>query len=121
MPALLRALRWILRLVAIVALAFGIWLWTGHGFSTLRIHVMLGFVATAALLMIGVAALFRAVLPLGAIAILWALALPIVGFGQMNWLVGPHHWTVEVVHLVIGLGSIGLGEVTAARSLRAER
>ena len=113
-------LRWIVRLVFIVSLVLGVMLWTGNGAAYLRLHMWLGFIITFALLLlviIGFVARIRPVLPL--IALVWAVALPVLGIAQLHIVPGPNHWTIQVLHVIIGIGAIGLAEVLGKRSLRA--
>ncbi len=111
-------LRWIIRLVFIVSLILGIMLWTGNGVGYLRLHMWLGFIITFALLLlaiIGFVARMRPVLPL--IALIWAVLLPVLGIAQLHIAPGPNHWIVQVLHVIIGIGAIGLAEVLGKRSL----
>jgi hypothetical protein len=119
MRAFILSLRWMLRLAGLAALALGAVLWTGHGFALIRGHILLGFLTTFALLLLSVGGLFRRVNPELAIGgILWALLLPVVGFGQLNWMPGVRHWLIDCAHLLMGILAIGVGEIIAARALR---
>ncbi len=45
------------------------------------------------------------------------MAVPILGLTQTQLLPGQSHWVIEVVHLLVGLGAIGLAEWMAAAVL----
>jgi hypothetical protein len=49
------------------------------------------------------------------LAAVWGLIVPILGLTQTNLLVGSTHWLIEVLHLLVGLGAIGMAEGLAAR------
>jgi hypothetical protein len=53
--------------------------------------------------------------PLVALAAVWGLIVPILGLTQTRLLVGSAHWLIEVLHLLVGVGAIGLAEGLAAR------
>ncbi len=122
MNASIKALRWILRIAFLLALAIGVALWTGHGFTLLRFHMWLGFLAAFDLLALVVYGFLSRINPaLPIIALLWAIALPVIGIAQMKIMLGPNHWVIEVVHLILGLGAIGLGEALSKRALLHQR
>ena len=116
----INALRWILRIAFLLSITLGVILWSGHGYQYLSLHMWVGFVITFDLLLLvitGLVARIRPVLPL--LALVFAAALPILGIGQLRVLPGPNHWTIRVVHLLIGVFAIGLGEALAKRALVA--
>ena len=114
------ALTWLLRVAWIIALVMGVALWFGHGYQYLKIHMWIGFVITFDLLLLPIAGLLARVPPvLPRVAILWAVGLPVIGISQMRVMPGPNHWVIQVVHLIFGLGAMGLGEAIAKRALRS--
>ncbi|HEY7212830.1 MAG TPA: hypothetical protein VH477_21305 [Bryobacteraceae bacterium] len=114
-----RALLWILRIAFLAALALGLALWTGHGYQYLKFHMWIGFAMTFDLLLLAVAGFLARVPPvLPLITVLWAAAMPFVGIWQMRAVPGSNHWIVQVLHLILGLGAIGLGEALSKRVLR---
>jgi len=111
-------LRLLLRIAFVLALALGIALWTGHGYEYLRVHMWLGFIITFDLLLLAIAGLLARVNPLlSLVTIVVAAALPVFGIAQMRIVPGSNHWIVEVIHLVIGLAAVALGEALCKRSL----
>jgi hypothetical protein len=45
-----------------------------------------------------------------AVAAVWGLLVVIVGLTQTSLLTGSLHWLVQVIHLLLGIGLIGLAE-----------
>jgi Na+/phosphate symporter len=78
----------------------------------------IGFIVASALLAIVIVSLLARVKPvLPVIALLWAIALPVIGIAQLHVMPGSGHWVIQVIHLILGLGAIGLGEALAKRAL----
>jgi hypothetical protein len=63
----------------------------------------------------------RARVPLGLIAaaFVWGFLTVYVGMNMNQWLPGPAHEAIRVIHFVIGLGTIGFGEVLGGRIKRS--
>lgn len=115
-----------LRICVLLALIVGILLWANVlGGGVIMIHMLLGLLAMIALWLlafgIGTAPKGRNIgLAIGAFVI--GLLLPIVGLGQMNFLsLGSSHVVIQIIHLLLGLGAIGIGEMIAARYKRANK
>ncbi len=115
-----------LRLCVLLALIFGILLWVNAIPDWgVMIHMTLGLLAVIALWLlafgIGTARKGRSLgLAIGAFVL--GLLLPIVGLGQLSWLyLGNAHIAVQILHLILGLGAIGLGEAIAARYKRQNK
>lgn len=109
---------WAIRLLGLALIVIGIVLWTGHGAGLRDLHITLGMLLVVALwLAAGAAARRSGASALVVVAILWGLLLPFVGIGQLYWLNGGWHWTVQVVHLLIGLAAMGMGERLVKRAL----
>ncbi|HEX4168828.1 MAG TPA: hypothetical protein VHZ55_25475 [Bryobacteraceae bacterium] len=110
--------RWILRIGFLLSLILGVVLWTGHGTAYLRLHMWVGFLITFDLLLLVVLSFLSGVRPaLPLISLIWAIALPVIGIAQLNIMPGSSHWVIQVVHVVFGLGAIGLGEVLSKKAL----
>jgi hypothetical protein len=103
----------------IVQIAMGILFWTGNALDFVNLHMFLGL-AIVLLLWIQAALGLRAGAPLGLVglAFLWGLIVPAVGMTQAQILPGSLHWIVQVVHLLLGLVALGLGD-TLARRIKA--
>ena len=113
----------VLRLAVLLALILGILFWTGNALSLTFIHMILGFIVVISLWTIGLAQGFTKggsfVLALATFVL--GLLLAIVGLYQTYWLTGSTHWIIQVIHLLLGLSAIGLGEMITARTKRRLR
>ncbi len=111
----------VLSLAGLLALLLGLILWTGMAINAVSLHMLLGLLTVVALWVIGIAqALGRG----GS----WALAATALGLGALTaWLgmiqaallAGDNHWIVQVIHLLLGIATIGLGHMAAARFRRS--
>jgi hypothetical protein len=113
----------VLRLAVLLALILGILFWTGNAQSLTLIHMLLGFIVVISLWVIGLAQGFvkGGSFGLALATFIVGLALAIVGLFQQGWLTGSTHWIIQVIHLLLGLSAIGLGEMTAGRARRRLR
>ena len=107
----------VLRLAVLVALVMGIIFWTGNADNLQPIHMLIGFIVVLSLWVIGLAqGLMKGSLGLAVATFVLGLVLAIVGLYQKNWLPGSAHWVIQVIHLLLGLSAIGLGEMIYART-----
>ena len=111
-----------LSLAGLLALISGVLFWTGTALNLMTLHMLLGFLAVAALWTIGVAqatakggswTLAACALILGALTI-------IAGLYQSSLMIGPSHWIVQVIHVILGILTVGLGHMGAARYRKAK-
>jgi len=120
LSALAKILIMLIRLVALVAIVFGIILFLGHSENpqnSIAAHFALGFLLTIALFLLGVVGIMRKVVPLGVLGILFAIALPITGFKQIAT-IGPHVGVPQILHIIVVLAALGIAEATAAKIKR---
>ncbi len=113
--------QWVLRVSALIALILGIIFWTGNTPDALvNVHMLLGILVTLSLWVLGF--LFGTAKGgnwgLASVAFIWGLLVVFVGLSQQSWLVGSAHWVIQVLHLLIGLLAIGIGEMIGARYKR---
>ena len=84
-------------------------------------HMLLGFLTVAGLWTIGIVQFKSA----GGSSILAALALILgaltiyIGMNQTGIIPGAHHWLIQIGHVILGILSIGLAHMAAARQRRA--
>jgi hypothetical protein len=105
------ALRVIIRASFVVQLALGLVFWTGHATQLIPLHRLIGFVLVIAVWALAFIAARAGVNPrLVAAAVLWGLVAPVLGLTQERTLPGSFHWTVQILHLLVGFGLIGLAE-----------
>ena len=115
-PSLVMALRMGIRGAFVVQLILGIAFWTGHLDQLIPFHRLLGIALVLAVwAMAYVAARAGVNGRLVMVAVLWDLVAPVLGLTQEGILPGGFHWTVQILHLVVGFGLIGLAENMARR------
>jgi len=117
---LVRIMIWVLRVSVLLTLILGIAIWTGNADSLRPVHIVLGILVVLSLWILGFA---QATVRggnggLAAGAFILGLILPIFGSGQEGLLPGSAHWSLQVIHLLLGLAAIGLGEMIAGRYKR---
>jgi hypothetical protein len=110
----------LLRLAGIAQIVLGLLFWTGNAVGLIPVHMTIGYVLVVTLwvlALMGLAA--RGDVPLGLVvlALVWGAVVPVLGLNQARLLPGDLHWIIKVVHLLVGLIAIGLGEEIAKRIL----
>jgi hypothetical protein len=108
-----------LRLCILLALILGITFWTGHGQRDVPIHMAIGLIFVISLWTLGVVGLMsKASLPLSLLALAWGFLVIWLGLAQVRLMMTNHlHWMLQVLHLLVGLAAIGIGEVLGKRVL----
>ena len=110
----------LVRLSGAIQIILGVLFWTGNALSLLPVHIFFGSVLVLSLWTLAILAARAGVQPgLVALALVWGLVLPILGLTQGRLLVGPEHWVIQVVHLLLGIGAIGQAESLARRIKQA--
>jgi hypothetical protein len=100
-----------IRILGTIMIVLGVLIWTGNFDSLIALHRLFGFVLVIALWTLAYLAYTSgANQRLAIVAFLWGLLAPILGLTQENILTGNGHWVIQILHLLIGLGIIGLGE-----------
>ena len=112
----------VLRVAVLFNLITGIIFWTGNADPLQIVHIIFGILAVISLWVVGIMQGLRGGsfgLALATFVVGFLLAL--VGLFQKNWLpeaTSANHWIIQVIHLVLGLAAIGLGEMVAGRYRR---
>ena len=113
----IRGLQWLSRLVGACELTLGLVIWF-VGVSSVKVHIGLGIAVTLMLVIISVIGLtLKETRLLGVVGIVYACILPVFGFVQLGLLMGSLHWLVQLLHLIIGVGSIGVIHLIGGRYL----
>lgn len=99
------------RVCGVVLVVLGVLIWTGHFDQVIGVHKFFGIVLVLGLWTMAFLGA-RAGLPIGlvVVAFAWGLVAPVLGLTQENILTGAWHWVIQIIHLLIGLGAIGLSE-----------
>lgn len=111
----------VLRVAVLLALILGILFWTNVSDSTglMVVHGLIGIVVVLSLWVLGISqALKGGSFGLAVATFVLGFLVLLVGLFQMNWLPGSYHWIIQVIHLLLGLSAIGLGEMIGGRHKR---
>ena|SRR5579859_4298860 len=110
----------VLRIAVLATLILGILFWTGNAINLIPIHMLIGIIVVLSLWTIGLAQGFMkgGSFALAAATFILGLILAIVGLYQQSWLAGSAHWVIQVIHLLLGLSAIALGEMIYGRTRR---
>lgn len=107
----------IVRYGGVLVLILGIFLWTGNFDAIKPFHMLLGIIVVLSLWALAAAYAMTGKANMGLIiaAVLIGLFQAIFGAEQESILASGPHWIIQIIHLIFGLGVIGLGErITAA-------
>ena len=113
-------LQFAVRILALVLVVLGIMFWTGRSFKLVPVHMRLGEILIALLWLLagmGLRAGVKAGLTFG--AIVYGLLAFLFAINMGGFLAGGAHEIIRVLHLLIGLGAVGLAESIAARVKRS--
>jgi len=105
-----------LRLLFVIQLIFGLIFWFSGTHGLAWLHMLLGILFVIVVWYLGV---MQALLDNGSLGLTLAtfivgLLLAIVGMTQTTILLGRAHWVIQVIHLLLALTAVGLGEISAA-------
>lgn len=110
----------IVRYGGLLTLVLGMVLWTGTVDALTPFHMLLGILVVVALWLLAAAFAMTGAnsMPLVIAAVVVGLAQALLGMTQEG-LLPSAHWVIQVVHLLLGLGVIGVGEMISMRMKRA--
>ena len=110
---MINVLRWFVRVAGLGALALGITFLFALNVALLSLHTTLGGIVALLLAILAVWALIvRARVPAAIAALFWAVATVYVGMMRNRGTAG------EIIHVLLGIGAIGLAEMLAAAITR---
>jgi hypothetical protein len=111
----------VLSLAGVFALILGVLFWTGIALNLIALHMLLGLLAIAALWVIAVGQAMTASgsWMLAAAALVVGALTALIGWTHSSLMPGEFHWVIRVVHVVLGVLTIGLGHMAVARTRRA--
>jgi hypothetical protein len=111
MPTTLRLTRMLMRASILILLVLGLLFWSGHALNLLPVHMAFGLIFVLGLWVLAYLAARRGTPPALTIgAAVLGLAVLALGGMQTQLLPGDLHWLVRVMHLLLGLGAMGLAE-----------
>jgi uncharacterized membrane protein len=111
----------LIRLLGLIMIVLGLLFWTGHALNFIGLHMLLGIVLVLLLWAQAIlAARGGGSLGLVALAIAWGLIVVALGMTRNRLLPGDAHWVIKVLHLLVGMGAIGIAErlATSIQPLR---
>ena len=111
----------VLTMAGLLALISGILFWTGTAVNLIALHMLLGFLAVGALWVIGLTQAFaqHGSWIIAACALIVGAVMIVLGMMQSSLLPGEYHWIIQAIHLALGLLTIGIGHMAAARYRKA--
>jgi hypothetical protein len=114
------AVQTLIRLSWLVLIVLGALFWAGRSLSLLPVHIVTGVIFV---LLIWVLSFFAirsgAGVGLAALNFFWSLVVLVLGMTQNQLLAETAHWTIQVLHLLVGVAAIGLAESLAAKIKKA--
>jgi hypothetical protein len=119
----LKVARMLVRACGVVVLVLGLLFWLGDApRSLVPIHMLLGIVLVLCLWWLAYMGARAGVSKgLVATAVVIGLLTVYVGAAQGSMLPDPSiHWIIQVLHLILGMAAIGLGEALAGRAARVD-
>jgi len=104
-----------IRLAGLTLLILGVLIWTGNGSSLMNAHATLGGLLVLALWVLAALGA-RAGISWALVvrAVIWGIVALLFGILHPRMMVGAMHWVIQSLHLVVGLVTIGVGEIVAA-------
>ena len=103
-------------------LLLGLGVWTGNFDILVPIHILLGLLLVIALFALAYRAARAGVsIWLVILAVVWTLVMLVIGLTQENTFPDPStfRWVIQVIHLLIGVGAIGMAEMLGSRIKKA--
>lgn len=111
------AVRLLVRAAGVTQILLGMLFWSGYASGLIPVHVLIGFVLVLGLWTLALLGLRGgAHRGLIAIASLWGLMVPVLGLTQEQLLPGAMHWIVQILHLIVGVGAMGIAEILASQT-----
>ena len=110
----------ILTLSGALALILGLLFWAGTAVALMTMHMALGILTVGALWVIAIAqAVNGGSWLIAAGAVIVGAVTIIFGLLHAGLMAGEFHWVVQSLHLTLGILTIGLGHMAAARHRKA--
>jgi hypothetical protein len=110
----------LIRLLGLVMIVLGLLFWSGNALNFIGLHMLLGMVLVLLLWVQAILAARSGVsLGLVALGIVWGIIVVALGMTQSRLLPGDAHWVIKLLHLLVGIGAIGIAERLAGSIKRA--
>jgi hypothetical protein len=117
MRSAITTIQMFVRVAGVIQLLLGLAFWTGNALGLVDLHQLLGILLVLALWTLAALA-HRAGVPVGMVAgaAVLGLVVVIIGLTQRELLPGSAHWVIQVIHLLLGIGLLGLADNLATRA-----
>jgi hypothetical protein len=110
------------RVTGVIMIVLGLLFWSGNAEGLVPLHMLIGISLVLALWGLAVTgALARVSVGLVVVALVWGLVVPVLGLTQTQLLPGSAHWLIRILHLLVGVGAIGLAEALGRRIKARQR
>jgi hypothetical protein len=109
----------LVRMTGLIQLLLGVLFWTGSATGLIPAHVVIGFLFVLGLWGLALAARRAGLSAMAAFTGAWGALVAVLGSAQTRLVPGAAHWTVQALHLALGVMAVGLGETLAGRLRRA--
>jgi len=112
---------WVVRITGLIQIILGVLFWTRNALALVPVHMLSGTILVLALWFLSFQVIQSGSSPsLGYIGIVWGLLTVTLGMTQTQLLPGTYHWVIQVLHLLVGLGAMGLAD-SSSRSIAARQ
>ena len=113
---------WLIRITGLFQLIIGVIFWVNQDDNLVPFHLLVGLILVLSLWIMALLAARAGVSwKMTGLSFVWGLVVVILGLTQTQILPGNLHWLIEVLHLLLGLGAIGLGEGLSAGVKRIQQ
>jgi hypothetical protein len=104
-------LLYLVRIMFFVQLILGITFWTGNALNLIPAHMLIGLAIVVCLWVSAtIAAIARVQVGMVVAGFVWGVIVIALGIDQGSLVPGAAHWTIQVLHLLVGVGAVGLNE-----------
>ncbi len=101
----------VVRLFGLVLIVLGGLFWGGRALELVNTHMLIGVLFVLALWVLsGIAAVTHQSAGLVATGFIWGIIVLALGMMQKSLMPGSAHWVIQVLHLLVGLIAMGIGE-----------
>lgn len=107
---------WLVRLTGLFQIVTGLLFWTGNALDLIPFHMLAGLILVLSLwTLAGLGGRAGAGWGFVTLAVLWGVLVVVLGVTQSGLLTGDLHWIIQALHLLVGLGAMGLAQNLVAR------
>jgi hypothetical protein len=108
----------LVRILGTLMIVLGLLFWTGNALALIPVHILIGIVVVLLLwTLAGLAARAGVQVQLVVLGLGWGIVVPVLGVTQDQILLGPAHWIIRSLHLLVGLGALALAHALAYQAL----